>query len=235
MAARTAAVRAETRLQEWQQRRGDRPLFIGIGGGSASGKTTLAREMARRLAPLAVEVIGQDRFFKPRDELPTYPSPTRPVPWPDYNHPDSFRLGEMLAHCRAVRGAGVAILEGILVLHYPELRALIDLSCYVAADADERIVRRLRRNLAAGMPLDDIADYYLESVRFQHARYNAPTRHHADLVIPGGLARTREREAIVEALCQTIRRAVSRPGADTADRSPSPDRPARPAPDSGTS
>ena len=67
-------------------------------------------------------------------------------------------------------------------------------------------MRRIRRNLKAGMDLDDICDYYLESVRFQHARHNAPTQQHADLVIPGGAVETGEREAMVEGLCRGIRR-----------------------------
>jgi len=197
----------EALLQRWKRKCGERGHFsIGIGGGSASGKSTLAVALGEGLAPLAVEVIGQDRFFKPAAELPPYPSPTRAKPWPDYNRPDSFRAEEMFTHCRAVDGADVVILEGILVLHYPELRELMDVKCYVAADADERIVRRIRRNLVAGLPLDDIADYYLESVRFQHARYNAPTERYADLVIPGGMTEGVEREAMVETLCRVIRR-----------------------------
>ena len=59
-----------------------RHLFIGIGGGSASGKSTIARDMARRLEPLSVEVMCQDRFFLPREDLPRYPSRLREEPWP---------------------------------------------------------------------------------------------------------------------------------------------------------
>jgi uridine kinase len=134
--------------------------MIGIGGGSAAGKTTLARRLAAGLAPLTVEIIGQDRFFKPAPELPACPSPTRPRPWPDYIRPDSFYLEKLLDACRSLAGMDVVILEGILVLHYPELRRLMTLRLYIEADADERIVRRIRRNLQAGMDLDDIADYY---------------------------------------------------------------------------
>ena len=198
---------AESLLQAWLQGRGARQhLSIGIGGGSASGKSTLAARIKEELAPLRVEVIGQDRFFKRAAELPPHPVPGREEPWPDYNRPDSFHVAETVAHCRSVGGVDVAILEGILVLHYPELRELMDLKLYVAADADERIVRRIRRNLKAGMDLDDICDYYLESVRFQHARYNAPTQQHADLVIPGGAVEVGEREAMVEGLCRVVRR-----------------------------
>ena len=194
-------------LEKWQERReGRRHLMIGIGGGTASGKSTLAAAIAQRLESLKVEVIGQDRFFKPAADLPPYVLPTRQEPWPDYNRPDSFHAEEMFAHCRSLGGMDVVILEGILVLYYPELRELMDIKCYVAADADERIVRRIRRNLKAGMELDEICDYYLDSVRFQHDRFNAPTEKQADLVIPGGAADTEVREEMVEVLCGAIGR-----------------------------
>lgn len=188
----------------------DLPLLIGIGGGTAAGKSTLARDLAVRLAPLAVQLIGQDRFFKPTSELPTAPSSSRQCPWPDYNRPDSFRVEELLQHCRGLSGADVVLLEGILVLHYAELRRLMALRLYVEADADERITRRMRRNVRAGMNLDDVADYYLESVRFQHERYNAPTRLHADLIVPGGAAEAHTRDALSWAICTAVARAHAR-------------------------
>jgi uridine kinase len=194
-------------LEKWQESRGERRhLVIGVGGGTASGKSTLAAAVAQRLESLAVEVVGQDRFFKPAADLPPYVSPTRQEPWPDYNRPDSLCTEEMFAHCRSLGGMDVVILEGILALYYPELRELMDVKCYVAADADERIVRRIRRNLKAGMDLDDICDYYLESVRFQHDRFNAPTEAYADLVIPGGMADAEVREEMVEGFCRAIER-----------------------------
>jgi len=197
----------ESLLEQWSQRQGERRhLVIGIGGGTASGKSTLAAAIAQRLESLTVEVIGQDRFFKPAAELPPYASPTRREPWPDYNRPDSLRTEEMFTYCRSLGGMDVLILEGILALYYPELRELMDIKCYVAANDDERIVRRIRRNLKAGMDLDDICDYYLESVRFQHDRFNAPTERHADLVIPGGMADNELREGMVEMLCGAIER-----------------------------
>jgi len=198
----------EQLLQHWQAHRGERQhLFIGIGGGSASGKTTIARDISQRLAPLSVEIIHQDRFFKPTHELPTYYSEIHRKPRPDYNRPDSLKADEMFAYCRSVRGADVAILEGILALCYPELREQMDIKCYIAADADERIIRRIRRNLPHSS-YDAITDYYLESVRYQHDRYNAPTERYADLVIPGGMGDTARREAMLDELCRAILRST---------------------------
>ena len=189
-------------LARWQEKERAH-LTIGIGGGSASGKTTLAEQLARHLEPLRVEIVHQDRFFKAQDELPPYKSAATSRTWPDYNHPDSIKNAELLAHCRQLNGIDVAIVEGILVLYHGELRDLMDIKCYVDAAADERIVRRIRRNLAH-YPIDDIADYYLESVRHQHERYNAPTRRCADLIIPGGMDSTTQRDGLVNALCQAI-------------------------------
>ena len=197
----------ERLLERWKARRGERRhLFIGIGGGSASGKSTIADGIRRRLAPLTVHTINQDRFFKPVGELPTYHSPSRGGPRPDYNRPDSFDLESMLACCRDVEGADVVILEGILALHYPELRELMDVKCYVRADADERIIRRIKRNLPRSS-FDEITSYYLESVRYQHERYNAPTQRWADVVIPGGAADDEQRSAMLDGLCAAIQRA----------------------------
>lgn len=193
-------------LKRWQDERGVREyLFLGIGGGSASGKTTIARSIQEHLAPLEVTLIHQDRFFKPVEELPTYYSEIHSGPKPDYNRPDSFRREEMFDFCRNIDGADVVILEGILALYYEELREWMDIRCYVEADADERIIRRIKRNLAR-WSYDEIVDYYLESVRYQHARYNAPTQAHADLVIPGGMADTAQRDRMIESLCGAIRR-----------------------------
>jgi len=194
-------------LERWSARRSERPnLFVGIGGGSASGKSTIAADIARRLAPLAVEVINQDRFFKPKDELPTYHSNIYDEPRPAYNRPDCYREAEMFDECRAARRGGgdglpdVVILEGILALYFEELRELMDVSLYVEADADERIIRRTRRNMAK-WPFDEITNYYLESVRWDHIEFNAPTKRHADIVIPGGMADAAERERLLTGLC----------------------------------
>ncbi len=195
-------------VERWLAAGSRRPFYIGMGGGSASGKSTLAAQMAERLTPLRVEVVGQDQFFKKPDDMPQYYSQIDGQHHPAYNEPDSFKQAEMFEACGALRSADcdVVILEGILVLWFEPLRALMDLKLYVEAAADERIVRRIRRNMKKLEDCEFIANYYLESVRWQHEQYNAPTRAHADWVIPGGMADAREREEAVAAICQTIAR-----------------------------
>ena len=194
----------EAALEGWQRHGGKRPFFIGMGGGSAAGKSTLAAVLAERLAPLRVEMIGQDRFFKRPEDMPKYYSGIHGDYRPAYNEPDSFKQEEMFAYCRGVTGGDVAILEGILVLWFAELRELMDFKIYIEADADERIIRRIRRNMKTVDDYDPITEYYLESVRRQHREYNAPTREYADLIVPGGMAQTEERERIVDNLCATL-------------------------------
>ena len=194
----------EAALEGWQRHGGKRPFFIGMGGGSAAGKSTLAAVLAERLAPLRVEMIGQDRFFKRPEDMPKYYSGIHGDYRPAYNEPDSFKQEEMFAYSRGVAGTDVAILEGILVLWFAELRELMDFKIYIKADADERIIRRIRRNMKTVDDYDPITEYYLESVRGQHREYNAPTREYADLIVPGGMAQTEERERIVDNLCATL-------------------------------
>ena len=194
----------EVALEGWQRHGGKRPFFIGMGGGSAAGKSTLAAVLAERLAPLRVEMIGQDRFFKRPEDMPKYYSGIHGDYRPAYNDPDSFKQEEMFAYSRGVAGTDVAILEGILVLWFAELRELMDFKIYIEADADERIIRRIRRNMKTVDDYDPITEYYLESVRGQHREYNAPTREYADLIVPGGMAQTEERERIVDNLCATL-------------------------------
>jgi len=185
-----------------------RAFVIGIGGGSASGKSTIAEELRARLAPRPVVVINQDKYFLPTEQLPRHTSPDGGRDWPDHNQPGSFDFPRLREDLRAARGGEgeVVILEGILVLHDPELRALMDLKLFVEAEADERIVRRIRRNVARGYDLDGICDFYLDSVRFRHAEFCAPTRAYADYVIPGGQDARSEAEAMLERVAAEVGR-----------------------------
>ena len=184
------------------------PAFIiGIAGGSASGKSAIAGELRERLAPLTVHIINQDRHFHEADRLPTHASRDGAHTWPDHNHPDSFDFPTLYRDLLRARdgSADLLILEGILVLHYPELRSLMDLKLFVDTEADERIVRRIRRNLASGHRLDDICDFYLDSVRHRHREFCEPTRVYADLVIPGGRDDRAGAEGALADVCSRVR------------------------------
>ena len=185
-------------------------FIIGIGGGSASGKSTIAEALCKLLRPLRVEMINQDRYFHTPDRLPTHTSPNGSRVWPDHNHPDSFDFPSLCRDLRRARdgSADAIVVEGILVLHDPELRNLMHLKLFVHADPDERIVRRIRRNLARGYHLDDISDFYLDSVRRRHRDFCEPTRAHADLVIPGGQDDREETDRLLAEVCARVRAAL---------------------------
>jgi len=198
-------------------------FVIGIGGGSGSGKSRLADELSRRLAPLAVEIINQDRYFRRGDALPRHASPDGGRTWPDHNHPESFDFAGLREALRGARmgGSDVVILEGILVLHDGVLRELMDLKIFVEADADERIVRRIRRNVAAGYDLDGICDFYLDSVRYRHREFCQPTRDYADAVVPGGRYEESQADALLREICERVRSHIG-PADGIAEDAPGP-------------
>ena len=176
----------------------DKPTYIvGIAGGTASGKSTLARTLAQalveRTAATAVEIIGTDRYFR-EDKLqePQFFFKHQGKPMFDWNHPDAIDnarlLADLEARCAAADAPHVILLEGLMVLHESALRERCDLRLFVELDADERALRRMLRNMQVQAVSTDpqfIAAYYLESARVGHARYVEPSRVHADLIVRG--------------------------------------------------
>lgn len=160
---------------------------VGIAGGSASGKTTIAARLAAALDGLAVETLHMDAYFWPTK--PRTAAPISGVEYDDYNLPESFDMARLLADidalcCRADRPQ-VVIVEGLMALQDTSLRARLDLGIFVDAQSDERLVRRLKRNMARGLSFDEIATYFLDSVRYRHQEYVEPSRWHADIVLNG--------------------------------------------------
>lgn len=186
------------------------PVIVGIGGGSGSGKSTVAALLQRRLQPRSVAVVTQDRFFYHPSEMPTYHSALHGGPRPDFNHPDSTDSEAMVAACREIDGVDVVILEGILVLHYPEARAIMDIKCYVEADLDQMLRRRTERNLTAGYggTADEIAHYNADCVAPQHIRFNAPTAGYADVLIQNNDGQEDTRDHAIHKICETIEAAL---------------------------
>ena len=188
-------------------------LRLGIGGGSGSGKSTITALIREQLLPLTTEVITLDRFFKPPDQLPKYYSTYLGSHHPDYNTPDSLLVDEMVAHCRQYPTAQVHLLDGHFSLHYPELRALMDLRIFVATDLELMLERRTTRNLTAGYGgnHEHILAYNRECVVPGYLRHIEPSRHFADLEIPNNQIDTTERDTLIAVLCAKIR-ATLEPG-----------------------
>ena len=161
-----------------------RPLFVGVAGGSCSGKTTLALRLGRILAPLRVRILHMDHFYKPAARLPKYWSPTLRGWQPGYNHPGCFSWRGVRAACRRVRGTDVLVLEGLMALHDPVLRARMDLIVFVTCPEPERRRRILRRGVR-GWSRVRHRNYWIECVERGFRRHVLPTRRHAALVVSG--------------------------------------------------
>ncbi len=183
-----------------------RPLFIGLAGGSGSGKTTIAEEVVDRLDG-RVALLHHDAYYRHLVEL-SFEERTRV----NYDHPNSLETEllieqlEMLRsglaiehpvydfslHLRApetirIEPAPVVVVEGILVLSEPELRSELDLKIFVDTDADLRLARRLERDInERGRTVDSVIKQYFESVRPMHLEFVEPSRRYADLIIPEG-------------------------------------------------
>jgi len=177
-----------------------KPLLLGIAGGSASGKTTLCERLVRALDGLRVEVLSMDRYF--REVKPMMVAPITRVVYEDHNHPDSFDLAALVCDLDALlegeEPPQVIIVEGLLTLQNDEIRSRLDLRIFLDAQSDERIVRRLKRNMARGMDFDQIADFFLDSVRYRHQEFVEPSRWHADIVLNGSNPSQRGLELVVE-------------------------------------
>lgn len=167
-------------------------IVVGIAGGSASGKTTFARALTDSLAPLRVETVNLDKYFRRNDpDGPMFVSATGETRF-NANHPDSADNAQLVADLDARKEADdapdVMIVEGLMTLHVAEIRQRLDLRLFVELDADERALRRLLRDMNGGRGFAEpsaIAAYYLECARVGHARYVEPSRVYADLIVRG--------------------------------------------------
>ncbi|MBO5248007.1 MAG: uridine kinase [Clostridia bacterium] len=181
-------------------------VIIGIAGGTGSGKTTLANEIRTHFGG-NIPVISHDSYYRAQDELSAeervkinYDEPAAFETELLTEHLRRLKSGETVQipqydytrHTRApeteeIRPGSVIILEGILIFSDPDLLDLIDIKIYVDTEADIRILRRAKRDMAErGRSFDSITNQYLATVRKMHERYVEPTKWNADIIIPNG-------------------------------------------------
>lgn len=177
-----------------------KPLVIGVAGGSGSGKSTLATRIVSALKGFAVVTVPMDRYFL--KVKPYMVAPYTGLTYEDHNHPQSFDLDGLVRDLDALlaqdRPPHVVIVEGLLTLYEARIRSRLDLKIFLDVQADERIVRRLRRNMSKGLQFDDIAAFYLDSVRYRHQEFVEPSRWHADIVLNGSTVSERGLDLITE-------------------------------------
>lgn len=186
----------------------EKPVVIGITGGSGSGKTTIAQKIVAQMQEDEhVLIMTQDSYYKDNTGIPM--DIRMKI---NYDHPDAFdvpllekQLRDLLAykpiempvydfkeHNRSLKTihkepADIIILEGILVLANKEIRDLMDIKVYVDTDDDIRFIRRLERDLnERGRSIESVIDQYLSTVKPMYHQFIEPTKRYADIIVPEG-------------------------------------------------
>jgi uridine kinase len=182
-------------------------VALGVGGGTGSGKTTVAQAILEAIGRERIAFLAQDSYYKDVDwegdaDLLRH----------NFDHPDALDSELLIEHLaalkrgepaevpvydfvrhrrtretRRVEPRAVILLEGILLFAEPRLRRLLDFKIYVDTDPDVRLLRRLKRDLAErGRSVDDVLRQYMETVRPMHLEFVEPSKRWADVIVPEG-------------------------------------------------
>jgi len=182
-------------------------MIIGIAGGTGSGKTTVVRKIIERLPKDSVALLPQDSYYKDNGHLPLeerqkinfdHPNAIEfdllikhinllkqgiPVQQPIYSYLTCTRSDETVL----VKPKRVVIVEGILIFTNKELRNLFDLKIFVNAEADERLMRVIKRDIIErGRSVNQVLDRYEKTVKPMHVEFIEPTKQFADVIVPQG-------------------------------------------------
>jgi uridine kinase len=180
-------------------------LTIGIAGGSGSGKTTVVNHILNSLQHDEVDVIYQDSYYKDLSHL-SYKEREAV----NFDHPESIDFKLLVKHLKRLKSGElieqpvysfkehnrtgetitthprkVMIVEGILILTNPELRNLLDIKIFVDTDSDERLMRRLKRDITErGRDIDEVLNRYQTTLKPMHQQFIEPTKAYANIIIP---------------------------------------------------
>jgi uridine kinase len=182
-------------------------LIIGIAGGSGSGKSTVVRHLTRHLPKEAVTIIPQDAYYKDNGHKSAeerarinfdHPNSIewsllikqleilrsgQPVEMPIYSYVTCARSKETIP----VHPSKVIIVEGILILTNPRLRSKMDIKVFVDADADDRLMRIIHRDIEErGRSFQQVLEHYEDFVKPMHLQFIEPTKRYADIIVPQG-------------------------------------------------
>ena len=180
-------------------------LIIGIAGGTGCGKTTVVNQLIQELTLDHVGVITQDSYYNDLSHL-TYEERVQvnfdhpkaidfdllgehllqlkqglPIEQPVYSFADHNRTAETLITVPRK----VMIVEGILIMTNPQIREMFDIKIYVHADSDERLIRRLKRDInERGRDIEEVLTRYQSTLKPMHDQFIEPTKEYADIIIP---------------------------------------------------
>ena len=180
-------------------------LIIGIAGGTGSGKTTVVQQIMNELPLTEVCVISQDSYYKETSAL-SFEDRVKI----NFDHPRSIDFELLSDHLKELRAGNVIeqpvysfithnrtgdtvithprkviIVEGILILSDAKLRDLFDIKIFVHADSDERLIRRLKRDIAErGRDMNEVLDRYQTTLKPMHEQFIEPSKSYADIIIP---------------------------------------------------
>ncbi|MBT4916093.1 MAG: uridine kinase [Formosa sp.] len=180
-------------------------LIIGIGGGTGSGKTTVVNQIISEFPKGEVQVISQDSYYKDTSHL-SFEDRCKI----NFDHPQSIDFQLLETHLKDLKKGKsinqpvysfkthnrtgdttltepkkVIIVEGILILSNTQLRTILDVKIFVHADSDERLIRRLKRDMAErGRDLDEVLDRYQTTLKPMHQQFIEPMKAYADIIIP---------------------------------------------------
>ncbi len=195
-----------------------RPYIIGIAGGTASGKTTMTNTIVRTVGASRVTIIAYDSYYKDLSHVPL----AERLPSTNFDHPDSLdtallaehlrqlRRGEAVetptydfttctrqARTRRVEPCDVIIVDGILALASDELRSLYDLKIFVDLSADERLLRRIERDVRErGRTIESVIEQYRQTVRPMHDLFVEPSKRFADFIVSGETTQSHALETV---------------------------------------
>ena len=185
----------------------NRPIIIGVTGGSGSGKTSISRAILDQFPNHSIMMLEHDSYYKNQDHLVFEERLNT-----NYDHPFAFDTDLLIEHLEQLRRfetiekpvydyvrhtrsaevilqepKEVIILEGILILEDERLRNLMDIKIYVETDDDIRIIRRIKRDMEErGRTLDSVIDQYLSVVKPMYHQFIEPTKRYADVIVPEG-------------------------------------------------
>ncbi|ALM07492.1 MULTISPECIES: uridine kinase [Sediminicola] len=180
-------------------------LIIGIAGGTGCGKTTVVNQIVNELPFEEVGVISQDSYYNDISHL-TYEERTNI----NFDHPRAIDFDLLIEHLQILKQGNpidqpvysfvkhnrtkdtihtfprkVMIVEGILIMTNPKIREMFDIKIYVHADSDERLIRRLKRDITErGRDLDEVLSRYQNTLKPMHNQFIEPTKEFADIIIP---------------------------------------------------